>query len=75
MTDKRAFDFRCAESVTSNIQNVIDPANDPEIAILIASGTVAGEIISWELAPILFFVALLVAVNRAQHCRPRPTDD
>jgi len=75
VTHQRAFDFRCAEPMPSYIQDVIDAANDPEISILIAPGAVAGEIITWKLAPILFFVALLVAVNSAQHRRPRATNN
>ena len=75
MAHQRAFYFRRAKSMTGDIENVINPANDPEIAVFIAARPVSGEVISRELAPILFFIALLVAVNRAQHCRPGPAND
>src|SRR5437667_8566723 len=75
MTHQRAFYLRCAKSVAGDIKNVINPANDPEIAVLITPRAVASEVVSGELAPILFFIALLVAVNRAQHCRPRSTNN
>src|SRR6516165_7837823 len=75
MAYQRAFYFGCAKSVASHIENVINSADDPEIAVLIATRTVCGEVIAGELAPILFFVALLVAVNCAQHRRPRPAHD
>src|SRR5438067_13349970 len=68
MAHQRAFYFRRAESVASDIKNIINPPDDPEIAVLIASRAVPGKIISLEPAPVLFFVALLVAVNRPQHC-------
>src|SRR5437762_13941476 len=70
MAHQRAFYFRRAESVASDIKNIINPPDDPEIAVLIASRAVSGKIISLELAPILFFVALLVAATRAQHWGP-----
>ncbi len=33
MSDERAFDFRRAEAVTGNIDDIIDAAGDPVIAV------------------------------------------
>jgi hypothetical protein len=65
MTDQRAFYFRCAKPVPSHIQDVIDPANDPEIAVFIAARAVSGEIITFKFAPVLLSITRFVAVNRA----------
>ena len=61
--------------MSGDVENVVDAANDPEISIFIAPGAVAGQILPFVFAPILFFVALPVAVNRAQHRWPRPTNN
>src|SRR4030095_8252451 len=75
MTDKRAFNFRCAESVPGNVEDVIDSANDPKITIFIAPRAITGEIIAFKFSPVLFSIAGFVAVDRAQHRRPRPAND
>ena len=54
VTDQRALDFRGAESMTGDVQHVVDAADDPEITVLVAARAVAGEIIAFEFAPILF---------------------
>src|SRR5439155_12971389 len=74
VADKRAFYFRCAKSVASHIQNIVNPPNDPEIAVIVAACAVSGQIIALEFAPVLLPVTSFVAVNRTQHRRPgRPT--
>src|SRR5262245_15502530 len=75
MANKRALNFRCAESVTSHIQNIINAADDPSITVFIATRAVAREVIALKFAPVLFSVARIVAVDRAQHRRPRPANN
>src|SRR5204862_913985 len=75
VTHQRTLDLRGTEPVTSYVQNVIDSADDPKIAVLVATRAVAGQIISLVLAPVLFIVALLVAVDCAQHRRPRTANN
>ena len=75
MADERAFYFRCSKSVASHVQNVIDAANYPGVAVFIAAGAVAGEIIAFELAPVLMSIARFVPVDRAQHGRPGPPNN
>src|SRR5205823_14703300 len=72
---ERAFYFRCAKSVARYVENIINAANDPEIAVFIAARAVAGEIIALEFVPVLLPVARLIAVDGAQHCRPRPANN
>jgi hypothetical protein len=45
MLDKDALQFSCSDAVTGYIHDIIDASNHPEIAVLIATRTVAGEII------------------------------
>src|SRR5207244_7575886 len=75
VADERTFYFRRAKSVASDVQNVVDPANDPEIAVFIPACAVASQIITFELTPVLLSIARLVPVDRAQHRRPRPAND
>src|SRR5215469_118481 len=75
MTDKRAFDFRCAESVTSHVQNIINAPDNPKITVFIAACAVASEIIAFKFAPVLLSVARFVALDFAQHRRPRPASN
>src|SRR4051812_14368986 len=53
-----ALDFCRADTMTGNVENVIDPADDPEITILILPATVAGEIASGHFGPVDFLVTL-----------------
>ena len=58
-----------------HIEDVIDTAYDPKIAIFIASRAVAGEIIALKFAPVLLPITGLIAVNGAQHRWPGPAND
>ena len=42
--DQRALDFRRAEAMPGDVEHVVDAADDPEIAVLVAPRAVAGEI-------------------------------
>src|SRR5207248_7256234 len=75
MADKRALDFRCAESVTGHVQDIVNAADDPKITVFIAARAVARKIIAFKFAPILLSVAGIVAVDRPQHRRPRPANN
>src|ERR1700730_6466258 len=61
--------------MSRTIQHVVDPTDDPKISVLIAARAVASEIIARVFAPILFLVALLVAIDRPQHRRPWATNN
>src|SRR5215470_10950724 len=75
MTYQRALDLRGAESVAGHVQNIVNAAYDPGITVFIATGAVAREIIVLEFAPVLLSIARIVAVDRAQHRRPRPANN
>src|SRR6185436_19509203 len=54
---------------------VVDAADDPEVAVLVAARTVAGKIHALELAPVCLLVARLVAPDATEHRGPRFADD
>src|SRR6476620_6696557 len=61
--------------MASYVQNIINAAYDPKITIFIAARAVAREVIAFKFAPILLPVTRVVAVDSAQHRRPRPAND
>src|SRR5215468_12379299 len=75
MTDERALDFHGTDTVAGHVVYVIDAAHDPVISVFIPAGAVAGEIHSGNLTPVLFFIPVGIAVDCAQHGRPRLLDD
>src|SRR5438270_2141662 len=56
--------------MAGNINNVIHATHDPEVAVFIFAGTVAGEIHARNLRPVLLHVAVGIAVNGTQHSWP-----
>src|SRR5688500_11450355 len=70
IADERAFDFGGADAVTGDVEHVIDAADNPEVAVLVLSAAVAGEIASFEFAPIDFAKTLRVAPDAAEHAGP-----
>ena len=74
MADQGALDFHRAEAVAGDVDDVVDAAHDPEVAVLVAAGAVAGEVDAGDLAPVLLLEALGVAVDGAQHRRARAFD-
>src|SRR5215469_4646370 len=75
MTYERALYFRCAESVASHIENVINSSYEPKITFFIASRPIPGEITTFKLTPVLLAITGFIAIDRAQHRRPRSAND
>src|SRR3954447_15814075 len=61
--------------MSTDVEHVIDTAHHPEITIRIFAGAVRGEVHPRNVAPVLLFEALRVAIDGAQHRRPRLLDD
>src|SRR5215510_11750389 len=55
-----------------DVDHVIDPTHDPEVAILISPCAVTGKVNSFNLRPILLTIPLVIAINRTQHAGPWP---
>src|SRR5207244_11396618 len=67
---ERAFDFRRADPVSGHVQHVINPADDPEVAVFVLARAVAREITPFHFAPVSLLVALRITPKTAQHARP-----
>src|SRR5215831_19061367 len=61
--------------MTGDVENIVDPTNDPKVPVLVTPCTIAGQIVAFELVPILLLVAVAVTVNCSQHRRPRFAND
>src|SRR6266487_6360986 len=75
MRHQGTFNFGRAQTMTRDINHVINPAHDPEVTVLVFPRAVAGEINTFDLRPVLFAITLVVTVDRAQHSRPRLLDN
>ena len=74
MIDQRALHFHGADAVTGDVEHVVDAPQDPPVPVVIQLGAVAGEVATREPAPVGVAIALVVAVDGAQHARPRRRD-
>src|SRR5207249_8663594 len=74
MTYKRALNLHGCDPMTSNADHVINASHDPQVTVFVTPGAIAGEIHTWYFTPVLFLVSLGIAVDRAQHRRPRAFD-
>src|ERR1700723_1060002 len=66
-----AFDFHGAEAMAGDFDDVVDPAEYPDVAVFVALRGVACEIDSGNFVPVFARVALVVAIDGAKHGRPR----
>ena len=75
VVDESTFDFCGAEPVTGDVEDVVETTDDPEVAVFVALGTVAGEVVSGVFGPVGFFEARFIAVDGAGHGWPWFTND
>src|SRR5207249_6655029 len=75
VADQGALDLSRADPVPRDVEHVVDPADNPEVTVLVLPAPVSGEITTFDFAPIDLFVTLRVAPDAAQHVRPRLADD
>src|SRR5438105_12790570 len=71
MIHECALDFIGGDAVTGDIHDVIHPPQQPEVAVLIDFRAIARKILARISRPILFDVTVRIAINRAEHRRPR----
>ena len=73
--DEDRFQFGSADAVTGDVDHVVDAAGDPEVAVLVADGAVAREVIfTTPAVPIGIHVALFVAEDALRDAGPRLAD-
>ena len=70
--DERALHLDRRDPVPADVHHVVDAAHQPEVAVLVDAGAVAGEVHAREPAPVRRAVAFVVLVEAAEHRRPRP---
>src|SRR4030095_3431943 len=75
VTYQRTLDLHGSDAMAGNIHHVVDASHDPEVSVFIAPRAVTSKIHAWDLAPVLFLVALWIAVNRSEHRWPGGLDD
>src|SRR6266498_4459923 len=71
MVDERALDLDRRDAVTGNVHNVVDAAEQPEVALFVDPRAVTGEVDVAEARPVRLLVAGVVLVDPAQLRRPR----
>jgi hypothetical protein len=73
---QRGFDLEGRETVTGDVHHVVDPAEEPEVPLLVSLRTVAGDV---DLGAVLREVGLHVSVgvspDRPRDGRPRSSED
>ncbi|KAH3686978.1 hypothetical protein WICPIJ_002047 [Wickerhamomyces pijperi] len=47
MFGQGGFDFSSGQSVTRDVDNVIDSTSDPVVAVVISTSTITGEVVAW----------------------------
>ncbi len=72
VVDQRGLDLGGRDVVAGDEHDVVDAAEQPEVAVVVALGAVAGEVLAVEARPVGVAVALGIAPDAAQHRRPRP---
>ena len=70
--DERVLDLGGRDVVTRHEHDVVDAAEQPEVAVVVALGAVAREVAVAEAGPVGLLVPLGVAPDAPQHRRPRP---
>src|SRR5439155_20625326 len=73
--DEGGFDLYRGDPVTGDVHDVVHAAEEPEVAVLVDLGAVAGEVDVVVLGPVLLDEAIGVAPDAAQHAGPRLADD
>ena len=70
MVHERGLHLGRGHAVPRHVHDVVDPAEQPEVSVVVDLGAVAGEVLALETAPVRLPVPLRVAVDAAQHGRP-----
>ncbi len=76
MADQGAFHLGGAHAVARDVDDVVDAAHEPVVAVVVEPGAVTGEVLAGEVIEVdlLHAFALGVAISAAYHARPRKLD-
>lgn len=65
--DEGGFDLGGGETVSRDVDDVVDAATDPDVAVLVAGGTITGEVVAWVRLQVGLEVTVVVSVNCASN--------
>ena len=68
--DQGSLDLSSGQTVTGNVDNVIDTATDPVVTLVITSSTVTSEVVSLVDVQVCVHVSLVCAPDGTGHARP-----
>src|SRR5581483_2127686 len=71
VVDEGRLDLDRRDTVAGDVHHIVDAAEQPEVAVLVDTRTVAGEVHVAELGPVRLAIPRVVAVDAAEHRRPR----
>ena len=79
MADQGRFNLHGAQPVSRDVDDVVNPAHHPEVAVAIPPGPITGEIEGGAIGgahflPIALAEAVGIAMDGAHHSGPRPTN-
>jgi hypothetical protein len=66
-----ALNLGSSESMSGDIDHVVDATHDPKITVTVSARAIAGKVNTVYLRPVLLPVTLVIAINCSQHGRPR----
>src|SRR5215470_9715945 len=69
--DQGRFHFHRGDAMAGDVHDVVDAAEQPEVAVLVALRAVPGKVDVVVLRPVLLHEAVRIAPDTAQHPRPR----
>src|SRR5699024_3605787 len=72
--DQGRFDLGGGQVVPGDVHDIVQPAQQPDVAVLVVLGAVAGEVGAGETGPVGLLEPLLIAPDAAQHARPGLVD-
>ena len=65
--NKGTFHFGSPQAVAGDVKDVIETADDPEVALLVSTGSVTGSIHAFIVVPVSVAITLFVAIDAAKH--------
>ena len=75
MGDQRRLDFRCSQAMTGNIDDIIQAAHDPDVAVLVLSGAVFRVVDSRQAGKVCLFKPFRVTIHATQYAGPWFSDN
>src|SRR5699024_12479552 len=68
--DQGRFDLGGGQAVPGDVHDIVHPAQQPDVAVLVVLGAVTGEVGAGEAGPVGLLEPLLITPDAAQHTRP-----